>query len=56
MNLIFHMAFGTMRGLFLSQALVPPMKDLDAFKHHGDIIWNIANILRGPYRPPSTGG
>jgi len=19
---------------------------------HGDIIWNIANLLRGPYRPP----
>ncbi len=28
------------------------MKNLDAFKHHGDIIWNIANLLRGPYRPP----
>jgi hypothetical protein len=21
-----------------------------------DFIWNIANKLRGPYRPPSTGG
>ncbi|WP_342617478.1 DUF4357 domain-containing protein [Rhodoferax sp. GW822-FHT02A01] len=28
------------------------MKNLDAFKQHGDIIWNIANLLRGPYRPP----
>jgi type I restriction enzyme M protein len=28
------------------------MKNLDAFKHHGDVIWNIANLLRGPYRPP----
>lgn len=28
------------------------MKDLDAFKQHGDVIWNIANLLRGPYRPP----
>lgn len=22
------------------------------FKQHGDLIWNIANLLRGPYRPP----
>ena len=28
------------------------MKNLDAFKSHGDVIWNIANLLRGPYRPP----
>ena len=28
------------------------MKNIDAFKAHGDIIWNIANLLRGPYRPP----
>ena len=27
------------------------MKNLDAFKQHGDIIWNIANLQRGPYRP-----
>ena len=26
------------------------MKNFDAFKAHGDIIWNIANLLRGPYR------
>jgi type I restriction enzyme M protein len=26
--------------------------DPDAFKQHGDVIWNIANLLRGPYRPP----
>jgi type I restriction enzyme M protein len=26
------------------------MKNFDAFKEHGDIIWNIANLLRGPYR------
>src|SRR5688572_25052887 len=28
------------------------MKNFDAFKEHGDIIWDIANLLRGPYRPP----
>ncbi len=28
------------------------MKNLEAFKEHGDVIWNIANLLRGPYRPP----
>lgn len=28
------------------------MNDLYAFKDKGDIIWNIANLLRGPYRPP----
>jgi type I restriction enzyme M protein len=28
------------------------MKNFDAFKAHGDVIWNIANLLRGPYRPP----
>src|SRR5688572_22592606 len=28
------------------------MKNFDAFKEHGDVIWNIANLLRGPYRPP----
>ena len=28
------------------------VKDLDAFKDKGDVIWNIANLLRGPYRPP----
>ncbi|MEP7153385.1 MAG: type I restriction-modification system subunit M N-terminal domain-containing protein [Nitrospira sp.] len=28
------------------------MKKFEAFKEHGDIIWNIANLLRGPYRPP----
>jgi len=26
------------------------MKNLEAFKEHGDVIWNIANLLRGPYR------
>ncbi len=28
------------------------MNDLEAFKNQGDIIWDIANLLRGPYRPP----
>jgi hypothetical protein len=28
------------------------MKNLDAFQEHGDILWNIANFLRGPDRPP----
>src|ERR1035437_2222923 len=28
------------------------MKNFDAFKEHGDVIWNIVNLLRGPYRSP----
>ncbi len=28
------------------------MKNLDAFKAHGDVIWNIAILLRGPYEIP----
>lgn len=28
------------------------MKNIDFLKQHGDVIWNIANLLRGPYRPP----
>ena len=28
------------------------MKNTESLKHHGDLIWNIANLLRGPYRPP----
>lgn len=28
------------------------MKNLDSIKAHGDVIWDIANLLRGPYRPP----
>lgn len=28
------------------------MTNLDSFKQQGDVIWNIANLLRGPYRPP----
>lgn len=28
------------------------MNQLEAFKEQGDVIWNIANLLRGPYRPP----
>lgn len=28
------------------------MKNLDALKQNGDLLWNIANLLRGPYRPP----
>jgi type I restriction enzyme M protein len=31
---------------------VYPMKNSDSLKQHGDVIWSIANILRGPYRPP----
>ena len=27
------------------------MNNLDAFKARGGIIWNIANLLRGPCRP-----
>ncbi|MEM7600144.1 MAG: class I SAM-dependent DNA methyltransferase [Verrucomicrobiota bacterium] len=28
------------------------MSQLEAFEEQGDVIWNIANLLRGPYRPP----
>ncbi len=28
------------------------MATLDTIKQQGDVIWNIANLLRGPYRPP----
>jgi len=28
------------------------MKNHEALKQQGDVIWNIANLLRGPYRPP----
>lgn len=28
------------------------MKNNEALKQQGDVIWNIANLLRGPYRPP----
>lgn len=28
------------------------MQNREAIKQQGDVIWNIANLLRGPYRPP----
>ncbi len=28
------------------------MKRSNNYKRYGDLIWNIANLLRGPYRPP----
>lgn len=28
------------------------MSNREALKQQGDVIWNIANLLRGPYRPP----
>lgn len=28
------------------------MKQSNNYKRHSDLIWNIANLLRGPYRPP----
>lgn len=28
------------------------MKDQAKYKQHSDLIWTIANLLRGPYRPP----
>lgn len=28
------------------------MEHQDIFKKHSDVIWDIANLLRGPYRPP----
>lgn len=31
---------------------VEHMKNHEALKQQGDVIWNIANLLRGPYRPP----
>jgi type I restriction enzyme M protein len=29
------------------------MKDLGKYKNHSELVWKIANLLRGPYRPPS---
>ena len=34
-------------------------ENLDSLKQHGDVIWNIANLLRGPYgalKGSSSGG
>ena len=31
---------------------LPPMPDQNQYKTHSDLVWNIANLLRGPYRPP----
>jgi hypothetical protein len=28
------------------------MKNYEALKQQGDVIWNIANLLLGPYEPP----
>lgn len=28
------------------------MRNQESLKQQGDVIWNIANLLRGPYRPP----
>ena len=28
------------------------MKDQEKYKQHSDLVWTIANLLRGPYRPP----
>ena len=28
------------------------MKDQEQYKKHSDLVWSIANLLRGPYRPP----
>ncbi len=28
------------------------MQDQEQYKKHSDLIWSIANLLRGPYRPP----
>ncbi|MFV0455642.1 MAG: type I restriction-modification system subunit M N-terminal domain-containing protein [Pseudomonas sp.] len=28
------------------------MEHQELFKKHSDFIWDIANLLRGPYRPP----
>lgn len=28
------------------------MKNQDQYKKHSDLVWDIANLLRGPYRPP----
>lgn len=28
------------------------MKDQNKYKKHSDLVWSIANLLRGPYRPP----
>jgi hypothetical protein len=31
------------------------MKNFDPFNEKGDVIWNIANLLRSLYRPLNTG-
>ena len=28
------------------------MKNQDQYRKHSDLVWDIANLLRGPYRPP----
>ena len=28
------------------------MPDHNQYQNHSDFVWNIANLLRGPYRPP----
>ncbi len=28
------------------------MNDQEKYRKHSDLIWTIANLLRGPYRPP----
>ena len=28
------------------------MTDFEKYKKHSDLVWSIANLLRGPYRPP----
>jgi hypothetical protein len=38
----------TIRRLTHPQADDYIMKNIDFLKQHGDVIWNIANLLRGP--------
>lgn len=49
--LIFHCLPIIPTRLDKNSGRLPFMKNFDAFKEHGDVIWNIANLLRGPYPP-----
>lgn len=40
---------------YLEHFAIHSMNNFEAYKEHGDVILNIANILRGPYRPLNPG-
>lgn len=45
---------GGLSNLFLHRGVLEgsSMKDQNKYKKHSDLVWSIANLLRGPYRPP----